>query len=296
MIIDQLIIEITRKCNMKCLHCCRGKSQAVNIDNKILVAFFKSISHCSVNNLTLTGGEPSLAVDRISFIIECLKEYKISVNTFYLATNAKKVSHNFLKTLLDMYLYCEDKDLFFINYSNDQFHERVPRDNIELLSAFKFVSPKGENHIREDNLILEGRALKTFHVGREVHLYPYEGLEDGDILDGKLRRGSGPGIEKLTVHVFLCEVKKIPGQLPGIRSQTKPAENACPRRLKRKILHAGAGRRKKKLFVEKFRRGKSPGSSGLAKCESRVSQDTAAGHRGRVYIKALCATGLWRGA
>ena len=53
---DIVDIEITRKCQIKCKHCCRGDAQNVDMSEEIMEKF---ISQCdSINYLTFTGGEP----------------------------------------------------------------------------------------------------------------------------------------------------------------------------------------------------------------------------------------------
>jgi len=57
--IDNLIIEITRKCNFTCDHCLRGEAQNKDIDHKVIDALLdNNIEY--ISNITFTGGEPSL--------------------------------------------------------------------------------------------------------------------------------------------------------------------------------------------------------------------------------------------
>lgn len=58
---DDVVIEITRKCNMVCGHCFRGDAQPVDIDLEHLDAF---LDQCEViGRLLLTGGEPSMCLN-----------------------------------------------------------------------------------------------------------------------------------------------------------------------------------------------------------------------------------------
>ena len=56
--IYSLSIEITRQCNMCCIHCMRGDAENVNLDPNILNSFLKQVK--DITTLTITGGEPSL--------------------------------------------------------------------------------------------------------------------------------------------------------------------------------------------------------------------------------------------
>ncbi len=52
-----LVLEITRKCNAKCIHCLRGNAQNLTMSQEVIDAVFSKIDR--VSSLTLTGGEPS---------------------------------------------------------------------------------------------------------------------------------------------------------------------------------------------------------------------------------------------
>lgn len=73
-------IEITSKCNAKCLHCYIPHDSKVNHIETVL--FYNILEQCKemkVLHLTLTGGEPMLHKDFIGFLKKC-KEYNLSVN------------------------------------------------------------------------------------------------------------------------------------------------------------------------------------------------------------------------
>ena len=143
MYLGQLIIEVTRRCNMACEHCLRGEPQKLNISDLVLNNFFRQIRDSSIGNLTITGGEPSLVPERIQAILRFIRMYHIDVESFYMVTNAKKVTNQFLQAILDLYMQSGDQGSFAINYSDDQFHDELNEANIRKLSAFTFVGPKG---------------------------------------------------------------------------------------------------------------------------------------------------------
>ncbi len=68
--IDSLVIEVTRKCNMSCEHCLRGASQRKTIDKLHMYKIFNLID--SVCSLNITGGEPTLAMDSLEHIVNCI--------------------------------------------------------------------------------------------------------------------------------------------------------------------------------------------------------------------------------
>ena len=59
--ISDLVLEVTRRCNMSCAHCCRGDAQNCDITHKVIDDAFANLS--GIGSLVFTGGEPSLNVD-----------------------------------------------------------------------------------------------------------------------------------------------------------------------------------------------------------------------------------------
>ena len=82
---DSLCIEVTRRCNMICPHCYRGNQQNVDIDTAYIDELFANVD--IIHSLRITGGEPTLCVDKLEYIIDKLYEYKIPIFDFHLYTN-----------------------------------------------------------------------------------------------------------------------------------------------------------------------------------------------------------------
>lgn len=118
--LNEFAIEITRKCNMKCAHCLRGEAQKRNIHKKYITKVLEDIS--SIGSLTITGGEPTLNIPAIRFILEELKRLEIPVSNFYIVVNDRKScqSLEFIQLLIEMYMYqgCKDEYLSMIQMSN----------------------------------------------------------------------------------------------------------------------------------------------------------------------------------
>lgn len=170
--IDQLIIEVTRRCNMSCVHCMRGKSQNCDIDNKYIEGLFLKVE--SIGNLNLTGGEPSLVPEKIQTVIDLAEKHKVSIDHFYIVTNGKKVTNEFMKAILNLYMFCDSKELCELCYSNDNFHEccidneNEYKRNMDLLKAFSFTRTKysplnGEIFEHdENNIIRQGEGYQNY--------------------------------------------------------------------------------------------------------------------------------------
>lgn len=187
MFISNVLIEVTRRCNMACDHCLRGDTQAIDISHDTIDTFLSRVK--SISNLTITGGEPSLVPDRISYIVHCAEQHKVTIDSFYIATNGKVVSNAFLMAIMDLYLYCGTNETSQLALSNDEFHADIPSENLKKLEVFKFFGKKDSEDypLSPDNLIEEGRAIsyggKSVSLSRlEVTVMDGEGyINDGDI-------------------------------------------------------------------------------------------------------------------
>lgn len=71
-VFNQLIIEVTRRCNMECGHCLRGDAQNADI---LLSAIDGVLDQTeAIGRLIITGGEPTLNLEAIQYIAN-EKEY-----------------------------------------------------------------------------------------------------------------------------------------------------------------------------------------------------------------------------
>lgn len=92
--VRNLTLEITRRCNMSCIHCLRGEAENVDMTENILQAVLAPISH--ISTITFTGGEPALQISCMENTLRIVKERGIPVNSGFLATNGLQVTDQFL--------------------------------------------------------------------------------------------------------------------------------------------------------------------------------------------------------
>lgn len=78
--LTNLHIEITSKCNERCVHCYIPHDNKVNhISTDLFYNILEQCKEMKVLHLTLTGGEPMLHNNFLDFLKKC-KEYNLSVN------------------------------------------------------------------------------------------------------------------------------------------------------------------------------------------------------------------------
>jgi hypothetical protein len=127
---------------MTCRHCLRGEPEALDISNDTIKKALDGVDYIGI--ITFTGGEPSLATERIGYILKEIKRRKITVDDFYIITNGKKPSIKFMHTLIDWYAYAQSNELSSLVISKDQYHleEIGDVDKAEkLYKALAFYKP-----------------------------------------------------------------------------------------------------------------------------------------------------------
>ena len=63
--IDNITVEITRKCQLQCAHCMKGDAQNVDMSRQIIDKLLESV--CSIGTLLFTGGEPTMNLDGMKY-------------------------------------------------------------------------------------------------------------------------------------------------------------------------------------------------------------------------------------
>ena len=213
--IRNLIIETTRRCNMKCQHCLRGAVQNMDMETKYIDSLLSQFR--SIGNVTFSGGEPSLNVPIMEYFLSECKRRNVYVGSFYVATNGLKPSIDFTVFCLKMFAFCSDKEMCRVDLSNDMYHAEEGNFNTELLDGLSFFGKKFEN----DNfrytygLLNEGRAKKlTYLELNEVHESKIESLEDLEEADiylnckGEIINGCDWPYASQSKHK-LCDVSEL---------------------------------------------------------------------------------------
>ena len=179
--VNELVIEITRRCNIACQHCLRGEPENKDISNETIDKLLDGID--TIGMITFTGGEPTLAVDRIRYVYDQIVARNIELHGFYIVTNGKIASKELMHVLIDLYALIDylDEGCATFTVSQDQYHEDEvdPSDAIRLYGALRFFDP---NH-RKDKLkmlINEGRAVDSGLGERDALIDPIVIEEDDE--------------------------------------------------------------------------------------------------------------------
>jgi len=164
-----LVLETTRRCNFQCEHCMRGDAQPKDMTPEVVDAVLRDVDY--IRQVTFTGGEPSLpgSVTVIRYFLERCKALEIPIDAFYIATNGGPTSHSdaFIRILLDLYLYCDDKYICAVDVSNSVWHAAFQEsEDLGVLGALRFVSKRRE--LDERSVLMVGRAVE-YGIGGRVY-------------------------------------------------------------------------------------------------------------------------------
>ena len=159
MFISDLVLETTRKCNLR-----------MTMSNEVLNA---ALDNCSgISTVTFGGGEPSLAPEVFENFISLCIWIHISFGSFYIVTNGK--AHNglskFMKLVDRLYDFADDKEACQLVVSQDQYHKALREVNWSRYEVkdekygWEELPPYFNKKGRESDIINplnEGRAIET---------------------------------------------------------------------------------------------------------------------------------------
>jgi len=181
---QEIIIEITRRCNMTCEHCLRGEAQAKDMPQEYIKKMVEHIDY--LGHLTISGGEPLLNIDGIRFLMDELEYNHVHIGCIDITTNGLIFNDEVLKLLMDIHAYPyqeeidQDFPFFQIQVSNDTFHDneicRLDKyeqfeQNLKKFDFLKCYSRR--DRLNPSYLIKEGRAKEN----GQRDLYSYSEID-----------------------------------------------------------------------------------------------------------------------
>ena len=161
MYVNNLILEVTRRCNMNCAHCLRGAAQNKDMSTDIVDKILDTIDGCAI--VTFTGGEPSLNIPLIRYFFQKAEEMDKMPTSFWVATNGKEHSEELALELLKAYGKMEEKDMCGVAISVDEFHEDDPKySRLNILHGLAFYDSSKEGNFDKKYIIRSGNAIDLY--------------------------------------------------------------------------------------------------------------------------------------
>lgn len=133
-IIQNLALELTRRCNLNCAHCMRGEIQNKVMDDRTIERVFEDID--GVYNLQFAGGETSLALDRLKKVLQEIKKNKTIVRSFVIFTNAVNISNEYIELLEEFKNYIKEN-----NINDERFNDSFNYEYRGLIKRFSNEYP-----------------------------------------------------------------------------------------------------------------------------------------------------------
>ncbi len=180
---QNIIVEITRRCNMDCEHCLRGNAQAKDMPQEYIKKLVETCDY--IGYLTISGGEPLLNIEGIRFLMDELEANRVNIGQIYIATNGLIFNDEVLKLFVDINVYPyqeevdEDFPFFQIQVSNDTFHDNeiYRLDKYDLfeqnLKKFDILKCYSRRNRLNENYLIKGGKAKDFG---QRDLYSYHEL------------------------------------------------------------------------------------------------------------------------
>lgn len=108
----ELTFEITRRCNLNCGFCCKGDAQNVDMPKSIIDKTLNELGNGYFNNIRINGGEPFLAPELITYIIDQIIARKVKMRHLVIISNATIINSEIRDALNRCDSYIKD------NYKN----------------------------------------------------------------------------------------------------------------------------------------------------------------------------------
>jgi len=139
--LKNLHIEITSKCNERCCHCYLPHDNKVShMDSDLFYRILDQCEKMKLLHVTLTGGEPMLHPNIISFLKKC-KEYNLSVNVL---SNLTLLSDDLIEEMKSNRLLCVQVSLYSMDH---KIHDSITQVNGSFENTLKSIKKLIKNNI-----------------------------------------------------------------------------------------------------------------------------------------------------
>ena len=176
-------IEITRKCNMQCDFCMRGKAQNVEITDEVISDIFDSLSRFEqvhINSINLTGGEPFLSPEKLIKVINELIKRNIKVDWLTITTNGSIFDEYIIYALNIMNKYAKFGVTLRISadshhvINKDKLEENIEKfkqlfkGKLDVQIDIPFILPSGYDN--ENNTSPNHDKFISYYDGKKVYV------------------------------------------------------------------------------------------------------------------------------
>lgn len=173
--VDNLIIEVTQRCNLACEHCLRGCARNVDLNKSYVDSLLSQVD--TIGSIVFTGGEPTLNLPIIEYVFDEIRRRKIPLGFFWIATNGVEKSLELAALLLKNVDLCDEPEMMGVAISTDIYHDTETKSNPLRYLSF-YDDSKEWSVTMERPLIAMGYAEENQLGGRD-----YTPKEDISVID-----------------------------------------------------------------------------------------------------------------
>ena len=185
-----LALETTRRCNLQCGHCMRGRMQNIDMSTSIVDRVFDNSEIVSIYNLLFSGGEPTLNPDIIIYTINKIINDNIDVTKISMITNGQLFNRELIESfnrynqyqnrrlrdgIIDAFGDNEElaKSIIdgnmdghvIITFSTDKYHQPIPQEVRDQYFKYARGLIIKEHSVQDSNIKKTGFAT----IGNEYH-------------------------------------------------------------------------------------------------------------------------------
>ncbi len=170
-IYKELGIELTRRCNEKCEHCLRGPAENIDLSKEVIDSLFDNNNIRLIENLLLSGGEPTMNGEALSYLVDKIIEKRVVIGTYRVIINGTYYDPKFgdaikrLHEYIDRIGWNKKYNVLYANsfgrigVSQDQFHKEASREVMDKLLELPAKIIVLDDKITSTALLPYGRAL-----------------------------------------------------------------------------------------------------------------------------------------
>lgn len=203
-----IVVETTRRCNMRCGHCLRGEPQNKDIDSAYIDALLNQAD--IIDSLVFTGGEPTLNLDAMEHMATGLINCGVLLFNFQVITNGLEYSERLVevaKQFREIIDICCEAGFAKGTYNSEQALSRV----IIGVSFDKYHSDseKCESNYQRYKMELEGVAdvVKVVNGNTPIRMGRAVSLPDATSIEHIIPAHKRQSIEVLDkAHTPICRL------------------------------------------------------------------------------------------
>lgn len=166
-----LALETTRRCNMQCAHCMRGKSQYINLTEELVDEILNNKEIILIDSICFSGGEPTLNPKIIIYTINKIIEENIDVRELVMVTNGQIFDKELVEAFNRFNDYCnqrikkslQEKYKNFISIGEDFIDNQI-KLNTDNHVRITFSTDKYHSSIKEETKMLYKKFSKGLNI------------------------------------------------------------------------------------------------------------------------------------